>query len=68
MTSCSDILITGKLGPKRSVKGWANSIIPEVLIAAVFDGYVSLPPQRPSPERGGAGGENGRGSCSIGMN
>ena len=46
----------------------AYSIIPEVLIAAVFGGYVGFPPQRLSPNGGGARGEIGGGSCSIGLN
>jgi len=33
----------------------AYSIIPEVLIAAVFDGHVGFPPQRPSPKGEGQG-------------
>ena len=57
MTSCSDILMAGKLGSKMSVKVLVDSIISEVLIAAVSDGYVGFPPQRPSPIGGGAGGE-----------
>lgn len=60
MTSCSDILIAGKLGSKMSVKVLVDLIIPEVLIAAVFDGYVGFPPQRPFPI-----GERGRGEFDI---
>jgi hypothetical protein len=40
-----------------SVKVLVDLIIPEVLVAAVFDGYVGLSPQRPSPKRRGAGEE-----------
>ena len=50
MTSCGDSLKAGNLLQTISVKGLADSRIPDGHIAAVFDGYVSFHPQHPLPQ------------------
>jgi hypothetical protein len=57
MTSCCDILKEENLPQIMSANSLADSRFPDDLTAIGFDSYVGFPPQRPSPDGGGAEGE-----------